>query len=136
PRRAARADGIGRPSAREGRALPDQGPARPGAKPAGKAAAPAAKGGAKAGPAAAAPGQKAGAENAVAWDPRKVRMFLTGVITLGELEGISKEEQYEIAEIGHQHLQQAHHEQAKQIFEGLAVLDPHDAYFQLALGSV
>jgi tetratricopeptide (TPR) repeat protein len=87
-------------------------------------------------PRESAPAEKVPAENAVPWDPRRVRMFLTGAITLGELEGISKEAQYEIAEVGHQHLQQAHYDQAKQIFDGLAVLDPHDAYFQMALGAI
>jgi tetratricopeptide (TPR) repeat protein len=73
---------------------------------------------------------------AVAWDPRRVRQFLSGEITLGELEGISKDAQYEMAETGHRLLTQGKLDDAKKVFEGLAVLDPHDAYFHLALGAV
>src|SRR5262245_51773069 len=34
------------------------------------------------------------------WDPRRLEAFLRGRITLADLEGISKQEQYEMAKIG------------------------------------
>lgn len=72
----------------------------------------------------------------VAWDPKRLRLFITGVITLGELEGISKDEQYEMAALGHRNLQAGKLEAARKVFEGLATLDPRDAYFHLVLGSI
>lgn len=74
-------------------------------------------------------------EKRVAWDPRRLKQFITGVITLGELEGISKKEQYEMAELGHQALKAGRVEDAHRVFSGLVTLDPRDAYFHLALGS-
>jgi len=72
----------------------------------------------------------------VAWDPRRIRQFLTGVITLGELEGISKQEQYEMAKAGHRHFKQGKLDSARKIFEGLVALDPRDAYFHMTLGAI
>lgn len=72
----------------------------------------------------------------VAWDRKRLQKFLSGIITLAELEGISKDEQYEMAKIGHQHLRQGKLESAKKVFDGLVALDPRDAYFHLALGSI
>ena len=72
----------------------------------------------------------------VAWDPKRLRAFLSGVLTLGELEGISRAEQYEMARFGHNYLRQGKLEKAERIFEGLVVLNPRDAYFHLALGAV
>jgi tetratricopeptide (TPR) repeat protein len=70
----------------------------------------------------------------VGLDPRRVREFLLGRITLGELEGLDKPAQYELAQAGYAYLEQNQLEPAARIFRGLAVLDPYDAYFQLALG--
>jgi Flp pilus assembly protein TadD len=61
---------------------------------------------------------------------------LTGAITLGELEGVTKDQQYEMAKVGHRYLSQGKLDDAKSVFEGLAVLDPYDSYFQLALGAI
>ncbi len=77
--------------------------------------------------------ERAGAR-IVAYDPRRMRDFVLGRITLGELEGINKRAQYELAELGYGYLQAGQHEEALRIFRGLALLDPYDAYFQLALG--
>lgn len=71
----------------------------------------------------------------VGWDPRMVRRFLNGQITLGQLEEISKDEQYQMAKSGHRLLRQGKLDQAEKIFRGLLSLDPRDAYFHLALGS-
>ena len=62
--------------------------------------------------------------------------FVAGVITLGELEGVTKEQQYEMAKLGHRFIRSGKLKEAKAVFEGLVALDPHDAYFHLALGSI
>jgi tetratricopeptide (TPR) repeat protein len=72
----------------------------------------------------------------VAWDPGRVRQFIIGEITLGELEGIDKAAQYKMAETGFQLLQQGKLDDAKKVFEGLLTLDPKDAYFHMVLGSI
>src|SRR5688500_18668115 len=86
---------------------------------------------------AASPGvKKKGSAKRVAWDPKRLMKFVAGVITLGELEGIGKDQQYEMAKLGHRFIRQGKLKEAKTVFEGLVALDPHDAYFHLALGSI
>jgi tetratricopeptide (TPR) repeat protein len=109
---------------------PKRAPAPPPKKP---APAPAAK---KAAAAPARPAVKKGAAKRVAWDPKRLTKFVAGVITLGELEGITKEKQYEMAKLGHRFIRQGKLDEAKHVFEGLLALDPRDAYFHLALGSI
>lgn len=70
------------------------------------------------------------------YPPEMVQKFLAGQITLGDLEGISKQEQYQIAQLGHGYLTSGKLEKAKVVFEALLALDPFDAYFHMALGSV
>lgn len=72
----------------------------------------------------------------LAWDPGRVRQFIIGEITLGELEGIDKAAQYKMAETGFQLLQQGKLDDARKVFEGLLSLDPRDAYFHMVLGSI
>lgn len=79
--------------------------------------------------------KKAGVE-LVAHHPDRVQAFLHGHLTLGELEGISKERQYQMAKIGFDYLREGKLEQAKKVFEGLQALDPYDAYFLTALGAI
>jgi tetratricopeptide (TPR) repeat protein len=83
-----------------------------------------------------APASKKSSAKRVAWDPKRLMKFVAGVITLGELEGITKDQQYEMAKLGHRFIRQGKLAEAKTIFEGLVALDPHDAYFHLALGSI
>jgi Tfp pilus assembly protein PilF len=78
----------------------------------------------------------AGQPSARLYDPQRFEDFVRGRITLAELEGITKQEQYQIAELGHHHLAQSRLDQAKAVFEGLLALDPYDAYFHMALASV
>lgn len=68
--------------------------------------------------------------------PRRLQQFLAGQITLGDLEGITKQEQYQMAEIGHSYLASGKLDKAKTVFGGLLALDPFDAYFHTALGSI
>lgn len=92
----------------------------------------------KASPAAKAgkPAPADGSQRARAFDPRRLKQFVQGLITLGELQGISKDEQYRMAEAGHGLLRSGKLEDAERIFSGLVALDPHDAYFHLALGAI
>ncbi len=55
---------------------------------------------------------------------------------LAQLAGIPKTLQYKVAAIGFKHLTRGKLQKARGIFQGLAELDPYDAWFQLALGSV
>jgi tetratricopeptide (TPR) repeat protein len=71
-----------------------------------------------------------------AYDPQRVREFMEGHLTLGELMGISKDDQYTIAKTGYGFLNEGKHAQAKTVFEGLLALDPYDAYFNTVLGSI
>jgi tetratricopeptide (TPR) repeat protein len=77
-----------------------------------------------------------GGKKRVAWDRKRLQKFVAGIITLAELEGISKDQQYQMAKLGHQLLRQGKLTDAKKVFEGLVTLDPRDAYFHLALGSI
>lgn len=79
--------------------------------------------------------EEAGAEW-VGWDPDRVKAFLAGKITLGDLEGIDKEAQYRMAHVAYKHFTEGKLEQAKQAFQGLLALDPFDAYFLTVLGAI
>ncbi len=70
------------------------------------------------------------------YSPERLAEFLQGHISLGELEGIGKEAQYDMAESGFRCLNEGRLEDAKQVFDGLVALDPYDAYFHAALGSI
>lgn len=72
----------------------------------------------------------------VARSPQRLKQFLEGAITLGELEGIDKDAQMRMAKNGFTLLNQGKLQKAKVIFEGLLALDPFDAYFHSALGSI
>lgn len=74
--------------------------------------------------------------NPDAYDEGVVRGFAMGQLTLGDVEGITKPEQYKIAEIGHSYLSSGKLDDAKKIFEGLLALDPYDAYFNAAVASI
>jgi tetratricopeptide (TPR) repeat protein len=71
----------------------------------------------------------------VGYAPSELHSFLSGNRTLGEIEGISKEEQYQMAKLGYRFLTEGKLKDAKQIFFGLTALDPFDTYFITALAS-
>lgn len=62
--------------------------------------------------------------------------FLVGDITLAQLEGVTAEEMYSIADTGYDLFEAGKLEDAKKIFEGLACYNPMDAYFHAVLGSI
>lgn len=70
------------------------------------------------------------------YHPDHVNKFMMGQMTLGDLEGITKQQQYEVAQIGRGYLASGKLDEAKKVFEGLLALDPFDAYFNMALGSI
>jgi tetratricopeptide (TPR) repeat protein len=80
--------------------------------------------------------EAAAASGQVRYDPKRVEAFVAGYITLGDLEGITKPEQYEMAQVGHAHLVAGRLDKAETIFSGLMALDPFDPYFHLVLGSI
>lgn len=87
-------------------------------------------------PQAAVDQAKAAGAEIVAYDPRMVEKFITGQITLGDLEGISKQSQLDMADVGYRYLEEGKLDLARDVFIGLCALDPFDAYFQTALGSI
>lgn len=72
----------------------------------------------------------------LAHDPNRIEAFVRGHITLGELEGISKDAQYQMAKQGYSFMREGKLDQAKTVFEGLQALDPYDAYFHMVLGTI
>lgn len=79
--------------------------------------------------------EEAGAEW-TGWDPDRIRAFLAGRITLGDLEGIDKDAQYRMAQVAYKHFTEGKLEQAKKAFQGLLALDPFDAYFLTVIGAI
>lgn len=71
----------------------------------------------------------------VAYSPNEMELFLKGHRTLGEIQGISKEEQYKMAEVGYRLLSEGKLAEGKQVFFGLCALDPFDSYFITCLAS-
>lgn len=70
------------------------------------------------------------------YDPHRLAQFVAGEITLGDLEGISKADQYKMAETGYRLLSSGKFADAKKVFLGLHALDPFDAYFLTSLGVI
>lgn len=81
--------------------------------------------------------KKAAAEGKkiVAYSPVEIGEWARGNRTLGELQGVSKAEQYQMAEVGYRLLTEGKLKEGKEIFFGLVALDPFDAYFLTCLAS-
>jgi tetratricopeptide (TPR) repeat protein len=86
--------------------------------------------------AAVAPASTSAAPLTLAYDAALLNDFVLGNITLGELEGISKKVQYEIADRGFKLLNEGKLDQSEKIYKGLITLDPFDSYFHTVLGSI
>lgn len=65
-----------------------------------------------------------------------IKGFILGDITLAQLEGISAEEMYQVADMGYDLFEEGKLEDARKIFEGLYTYNPMDAYFHSVLGSI
>lgn len=65
-----------------------------------------------------------------------VQGFLTGDLTLAQLEGMSAEDLYQVADLGYDLMMEGRLDEARKIFEGLYCYNPFDSYFHMALGSI
>ena len=72
----------------------------------------------------------------MSYDAELMNSFILGNATLGELEGIGKDVQYQMADRGFKLLNEGKLEQAEKIFRGLITLDPFDSYFHTVMGSI
>ena len=71
-----------------------------------------------------------------AWPPNEIEAVVRGHKTLGELAGVSKQRQFEMAATGLKLLKDGLVDKATEIFQGLEALDPFDAYVQVCLGTI
>ena len=62
--------------------------------------------------------------------------FFSQQITYSELTGIPQKELFQLAEAGHLKLTYGRVQEARELFECLVKLDPHNFYYHAALGSV
>ena len=62
--------------------------------------------------------------------------YLAGEMTLGELRGLTREDAYAIAAIGHAQMLEGKLDVARTIFEGLLAANPKDPYFWLLEAAV
>lgn len=70
------------------------------------------------------------------WTGKNVERFILGEITWAQLQGMTVDEAYNIAEYGYGLYQEGKYHDARTIFEGLVVCNPYDAYFHNMLGAV
>jgi type III secretion system low calcium response chaperone LcrH/SycD len=64
------------------------------------------------------------------------KKFLFGKITWAQLEGMTMEQAYAIAEFGYTMYQQGRYKDARTLFEGLVIGNPYDPYFYAMLGVI
>jgi tetratricopeptide (TPR) repeat protein len=62
--------------------------------------------------------------------------FIMGEITWAELEGMSMEEAYAIADLGYTLFEQGRYDDSQTVYEGLVIGNPYDAYFHTMLGAI
>lgn len=64
------------------------------------------------------------------------KKFLLGKITWAQLEGMTMEQAYAIAEFGYTMYGQGRYKDARTLFEGLVIGNPYDPYFHAMLGAI
>jgi tetratricopeptide (TPR) repeat protein len=64
------------------------------------------------------------------------KKFLFGKITWAQLEGMTMEQAYSIAEFGYTMYQQGRYKDSRTLFEGLVIGNPYDPYFHAMLGAI
>jgi tetratricopeptide (TPR) repeat protein len=64
------------------------------------------------------------------------KKFLFGKITWAQLEGMTMEQAYAIAEFGYTMYGQGRYKDAQTLFEGLVIGNPYDPYFHAMLGAI
>lgn len=62
--------------------------------------------------------------------------FVMGEITWAQLEGMTMEEAYAIADLGYTFYEQGKYDDAQTLFEGLVIGNPYDGYFHTMLGAI
>jgi type III secretion system low calcium response chaperone LcrH/SycD len=70
------------------------------------------------------------------YTPENIDKFIMGDITWAQLQGMTMEEAYGIAEYGYGLYQEGKFHDARTVFEGLVLCNPYDAYFHNMLGAV
>jgi tetratricopeptide (TPR) repeat protein len=65
-----------------------------------------------------------------------IEKFIMGDITWAQLQGITMEQAYNIAEYGYALFQESRYHDARVVFEGLVICNPYDAYFHNMLGAI
>lgn len=68
--------------------------------------------------------------------PENFHKFLLGEITWAQLEGMTMEQAYGIAEFGYTMYTQGRYKEARTLFEGLVIGNPYDPYFHAMLGAI
>lgn len=68
--------------------------------------------------------------------PENFKKFLFGKITWAQLEGMTMEQAYSIAEFGYTMYQQGRYKDARTLFEGLVIGNPYDPYVHAMLGAI
>ena len=77
----------------------------------------------------------AGSSSAESTSPEDLQKFVDGEMTWGELQGLTMEQAYAMAEVAFGQFEAGRHDEAQAIFEGLVVSNPYDAYFHSMLGA-
>jgi Flp pilus assembly protein TadD len=62
--------------------------------------------------------------------------FFEDKVSLAELKGISREQLFQLADVGHTKFKHGRLDEAEKIFQGLIVLDHRNAYFHGMMGAV
>jgi len=62
--------------------------------------------------------------------------FVMGEITWAQLEGMTMEQAYTIADLGYTFYEQGKYDDAQTLFEGLVISNPYDGYFHTMLGAI
>ncbi len=70
------------------------------------------------------------------WTAKNFERFVLGEITWAQLQGMTMDEAYNIAEYGYGLYQEGKYHDARTVFEGLVICNPYDAYFHNMLGAV
>lgn len=92
-------------------------------------------------PAAPSPNEKTREQVTPDWkeilySPQRVERWIRGELTLAELSAVTGPEMLEMAVLGFQMFEQGRYDKARVIFQGLAAMDPKEAYYRTALGAV
>ena len=70
------------------------------------------------------------------YTPENIDKFIMGEITWAQLQGMTLDEAYAIAEYGYGLYQEGKFHDARTLFEGLVLCNPYDGYFHNMLGAV